>query len=66
MIKPLIMQDARPSFLIKKLSKVNMSSILSGFGMESKVKEFVLEMEKYYDVQRPERDNKVSKAITFW
>ena len=43
-----------------------MSSILLGFGKASKVKEFVLEMDKYYDVQRPERDNKVSKAVTFW
>jgi hypothetical protein len=25
----------------------------------------VLEMNNYYDVQRPERDNKVSKAVTF-
>jgi hypothetical protein len=26
----------------------------------------VLEMDNYYDVQRPERDNKVSKVVTFF
>jgi hypothetical protein len=39
---------------------VNMPSILSGFGKGNKVKKFVLEMDNYYDVQRSERDNKVS------
>jgi hypothetical protein len=29
------------------------------------VKDFVLETDNYNDVQRPERDNKVSKAVTF-
>jgi hypothetical protein len=47
------------------LLEVNMPSILLGLGKASKVKEFVLEMDTYYDVQRPERDNKVSKAVTF-
>jgi hypothetical protein len=43
-----------------------MQSILSGFGKGSKVTKFVMEMDNYYDVQRPERDNKVSKAVTFF
>ena len=43
-----------------------MPSILSRLGKASKVKVFVLEMDNYYDVQRPERDNKVSKAVTVW
>ncbi len=42
-----------------------MPNTLSGLGKASKVKEFVLEMDNYYDVQRPERDNKVFKAVTF-
>jgi hypothetical protein len=42
-----------------------MPSILSGLGKASKVKEFVLEIDNYYDVQRPKRDNKVSKMTTF-
>jgi hypothetical protein len=42
-----------------------MPSMLLGLGKASKGKEFVLEMDNYYDVQRPERDNKVSKAVTF-
>jgi len=66
MVEPLIMQDARPSSRTKKLAKANMPSILSRLGKASKVKVFVLEMDNYYDVQRPERDNKVSKAVTFW
>jgi hypothetical protein len=45
---------------------VNMPSILSGFGKGSKVRKFVLEIDNYYDVQKPERDNKVSKAVTFF
>ena len=59
------MQSARPSSLTKKLAKVNMPSILLGFGKRNKVIKFVLEMDNYYDVQRPERDNKVFKAVTF-
>jgi hypothetical protein len=47
------------------LAKGNLPSILLGLGEASKVKEFVLEMDNYHDVQRPERDNKVSKAVTF-
>jgi hypothetical protein len=42
-----------------------MPSILSGLGKGSKVTKFVLEMDNNYDVQRPERDNKVSKVVTF-
>ena len=45
--------------------KVNMPSILSGFGKASKVKEFMLEMNNYYDVQKPKRNNMVSKAVIF-
>jgi hypothetical protein len=33
--------------------------------MASKVNKFVLEMNNYYDVQRPEKDNKVSKTVPF-
>jgi hypothetical protein len=39
--------------------------MLLGLGKANKVKEFVLEMDNYYDVQRPERDNKVSRVVTF-
>jgi hypothetical protein len=42
-----------------------MPSILSGLGKGSKVRKFVLEMDNYYDVQMLERNNKVSKAVTF-
>jgi hypothetical protein len=42
-----------------------MPNILSRLGEASKVKEFVLEMDNYNNVQRPERDNKVSKVVTF-
>jgi hypothetical protein len=51
-------------YLKKKLGKVNMPSILWGLGKASKVEEIVLEMDNYYNVQRPERNNKVSKAVT--
>jgi hypothetical protein len=60
------MQGVRPSSWTKKLAKVNMPSILLGFGKGSKVRKFMLEMDNYYDVQRPKKDNKVSKAVTFW
>jgi c-di-AMP phosphodiesterase-like protein len=42
-----------------------MPSMLLGLGKANKVKKLVLEMDNYYDVQRPERDTKVSKAVTF-
>jgi hypothetical protein len=60
MVEPLIMQGVRPSSRTKKLANVNMPSMLLGLGKPSKVKEIVLEMDNYYDVQRPERENKVS------
>jgi hypothetical protein len=47
------------------LAKINISSILSGLGKGSNVRKFVLEIYNYYDVQRPERNNKVFKAVTF-
>jgi hypothetical protein len=40
--------------------------MLLGLGKGSKVRKFVLEMDNYYDVQRPKRDNKVSKEVTFF
>ena len=43
-----------------------MPNILLGVGKASKVKEFVLEMDNYHDVQRPEVDNKVFKAVTLF
>jgi hypothetical protein len=42
-----------------------MPSMLLELGKASKVKEFVLEMDNYYDVQRVERNNKVPKAVIF-
>ena len=60
------MQGARPFFWTKKLAKVNMPSILWWLGKGSKVRKFVLEMDNYYDVQMSDRDNKVSKAVTFF
>jgi hypothetical protein len=43
-----------------------MPNVLSGLGKISKLKEFVFEMDNYYDVQRLERNNKVSKAVNFF
>ena len=60
-IKLLIMQGIRPS----SSTKVNMPSIFSGLRKTRKVKEFLLKMDNYYDVQRPEEDEKVSIAVTF-
>ena len=65
MIELLMMQGARPSFSIKKLAKVNMPSTLSGLGKARKVKEFLLQMDNYYDVQNPEEGDKVSIAVIF-
>jgi hypothetical protein len=42
-----------------------MPNILSGFGKACKMKEFVLEMDNYYDVQRLKRNNKVFQPVTF-
>jgi hypothetical protein len=65
MIELLMMQRARPSSSTKKLAKVNMPTTFSGLGKARKVKEFLLEMDNYYDVQRPEEDDKDSIAVTF-
>jgi hypothetical protein len=65
MIEFLMMQGARPSFSTKKLAKVNMPRTFSGLGKARKVKECFLEMDNYYDVQRPEEVDKVFKAVTF-
>ena len=50
MIELLMMQGARPSSSTKKLAKVNMPSTFSRLGKARKVKEFLLEMDIYYDV----------------
>jgi hypothetical protein len=42
-----------------------MPSILLGLGKGSKVRKFVLEMDKNYDVQRTKKDNNVSKVVVF-
>jgi hypothetical protein len=60
------MQGVRPSSSTKKLANVNMPSMLLGLGKASKVKEFVLEMDNYYDVQRLKRNNKVPKEVIFF
>ncbi|MGH3053573.1 MAG: hypothetical protein ACRDL7_01175, partial [Gaiellaceae bacterium] len=65
MIAHLLIQWSRPSSLTKKLAKVNMPSTFSGLGKARKVKEFLLEMDNYYDVQKPEEEDKVSIAVTF-
>jgi hypothetical protein len=57
MIELLMMQGARPSSSTKKLAKVNMPSTFSGLGKARKVKEFLLEMDNYYDVQRSGEDD---------
>ena len=59
------MQGARPSSSTKKLAKVNMPNNFSGLGKARKVKEFLLEMNNYYDVQKPKEEGKVSIAVTF-
>ena len=66
MIKLFMMQGARPSFLTKKLAKVNMSSTFLGVCKAKKVKKIILEMDNYYNVQRPKKDDKVSIAETFF
>jgi hypothetical protein len=65
MIELLMMQRARLSSSTKKLAKVNMPSTFSWFGKARKVKDFLLEMDNYYDVRRPKEDDKVSIAVTF-
>ena len=65
MIELLMMQGARPSSSTKKLAKVNMPSTFSELGRARKVKEFLLEMDNYYDVQKPEEGDKVSIVVTF-
>ena len=64
MIELLMMQRARPFSSTKKLAKVNMPSTFSGLGKARKVKEFLLEIDNYYDVQKPEEGDKASIAIT--
>jgi hypothetical protein len=65
LIEHLLMQGSRPSSSTKKLAKGNMPSTFSGLGKARKVKEFLLEMDNYYDVQKPDEEDKVSIAVTF-
>ena len=65
LIEHLLMQGSKPSSSTKKLAKVNMPSTFSGLGKARKVKEFLLEMDNYYDVQKPDEDDKVPIAVTF-
>ena len=50
LIEHLLTQEARPSSSTKKLAKVNIPSTFSGLRKAKKVKEFLLEMDNYYDV----------------
>ena len=65
LIEHLLLQGARPSSSTKKLAKVNMPSTFSGLGKARKVKEFLLEMDNYYDVQKSDDEDKVFIAVTF-
>ena len=65
LIEHLLMQGSRPSSSTKKLAKVNMPSTFSRLGKARKVKEFLLEMDNYYDIQKPDDEDKVSIAVTF-
>ena len=65
MIKLLMLLGTRPSSSTKKLAKVNIPSTFFRLGRARKVKEFLLEMDNYYDVQKPKEEDKVSNAITF-
>ena len=60
------MQDARPFFSTKKLAKVNMPSSFFGLEKARKLKEFLLQMDNYYDVQKPKEGDKVSIAVIFF
>jgi len=42
-----------------------MPNIILGFGHAITIKKYVLEIDNYYDVQRPKGHNKVSKAVSF-
>jgi hypothetical protein len=42
-----------------------MPSTFSGLGKARKVKKFILEMDNYYDVQKPDNEDKVSIAVSF-
>jgi hypothetical protein len=52
--------------LKKKVGQGKYTKYLSGLGKASKDRKFVLKMDNYYDVQRLEKDNKVSKAVTLF
>lgn len=62
LVKLFMMQGARFFFSKMKLAKVNMPSTFLEFG-KARI-EFVLE-KKYYDGQRPKRNDKFAIAITF-
>ena len=65
MIELLMMQGIQPSSSTKKLAKVKMPSTFLGLGKARKVKEILLEMDNYYDVQKPKEGDKVSIAVSF-
>ena len=60
-----MVQGPSLSSLIKKLSKLNMPSTYFGLGKAKKVKEFLLEMDKYYNIQKLDEKDKVTIAVTF-
>ena len=59
------MHNTKPSSSTKKLVKLIISCTFFEFGKARKVKEFLLKMDNYYDIQKPNEDNKVSLAMTF-
>ena len=64
-IKLFMLQGTRLSSSTKKFAKVNIPSTFSRLDKARKVKEFLLEIDNYYDVQWPKKDDKMCIEMTF-
>lgn len=60
-----MMQSASPLSSTKKLAKVNMTSTFLDLSKAKNVKEFLLEMNNYYNVQIPEENDRIFIAVKF-
>jgi hypothetical protein len=50
---------------LKKLAKVKLPNTIYGLCTTMKVKEFLLEVDNYYDVQKLDKEDKISIDLTF-
>lgn len=60
-----MIQGARSSYSPEKLAKINMPNTFARFGKMKMVKECLVEIDNYCDIQKSQEDDKVFIVVIF-